>query len=145
MKAQQKWNPEWTDTQIVEHVRDCLLEQGRRSTHAHSEACMYNGAGGTHCAVGWLMPEPFEFFEDPFDNAVIRFEDHIEHNGVRLMPALARYVPIEEWREWGEWVSGKIHLFLRMQEIHDQDNPDDWGLSFRELLNYIDKCGGVYK
>lgn len=42
--------------QVFDYVVTKLAEQGKLSLSTHG-SCMYRGAEGTKCAVGWLIPD----------------------------------------------------------------------------------------
>lgn len=88
-----------------EKVADFVYRQGHQSTESGRRCCLYNGPGGSHCAVGCLIPS--EQYHEEMEGGGIRYWLKKEKEN----PGNVATVMRNEGYDLG--------LLQRLQEAHD--------------------------
>lgn len=108
------WNlDQFTPMQVVEFVRNKLMEQGRRSTTIDNDSCMYRGHDNTKCAVGHLIPDD-------------KYREEFEKNNIATL--VLDFPEIDLSNDW-------VVLLVELQKIHDNVLVCNWEHSFNYLLS----------
>lgn len=85
-----------------------LLAQGKKSVE-EGGICVYRGAGGTKCAIGFLIPDAL-------------YKPELENNTVEeLQEAMPEVFPYSIW------------FYLELRVIHDIYSPEVWEIELRKL------------
>jgi hypothetical protein len=99
--------------EMFDRVVTHLLTQNARSSHflKTGEQCLYRGPEGRMCAIGCLIPD--EIYNPEME---VGFEDLLER------PAIKELFPTRKHECLG----------LRLQMIHDRDEPSEWRHSLQQ-------------
>lgn len=93
-----------SDRELIEYVRDRLIEQGGKSVGENRDSCLYTSDDGRHCAAGWLM-----------DLSVL----DSEYNGVSIFNNIDYANGPRAALLAGGVLDAQIPLVARLQSIHD--------------------------
>lgn len=99
---------EATEQEVFDQVKDHLLSQNEKSVRFGTKECVYRGPGGLTCAAGCLIGD------DEYDT---KFEDNTWY-----ALHVDKLVPDEHY-----------DLILKLQSIHDNEEPQDWPDKLEEL------------
>lgn len=106
-----------TNHQVIEYVRDRLINQGKKSLSTYSGSCKYRGGEDydLKCAIGWLIDD--EWYRTSFE------DKKITDRGV--CSAVEKSVP--NWKI-------DMELLQECQYIHDHYEPNEWEWKFNRLM-----------
>lgn len=111
--------------EIFDKVARHLLTQNRPARDVYSDNCRYRTENGLKCAVGCLIPDD-------------KYTPEIENVGISwlLVPTTSEEI-IRKRRTLRELLSDlglldHCDLLTRLQEIHDDFDPEEWADELRD-------------
>lgn len=110
-----------TPQEIFDKAYLGLKAQGRRSTHRG--VCRYNGAGDTHCGIGFLVPPAVGEAWDEHSAGGIHFLVTTQHEGTK------------------PWMRKHLSLLCAIQSSHDLIK--DWEQDFEANFAAVAKEFGL--
>lgn len=99
-----------TEREVFEEIAAAIVAQGGQCSSADNGPCLYGDEKGRHCAVGWLLPED--------DQRLMSAEGRVSD--------LLRIFNAEKLGPNADWISSRLEMLTRAQDVHDYDN---YGLS----------------
>lgn len=106
-----------TNQQIFDTVVANLRKQGAPSVNG--SWCRYRDSKGRKCAAGWLIPDT-------------HYQECFEKNSINTI--------VENYGEkniFGDEVES-LRLIERLQEIHDDYEPEEWENEWEEIADYYE-------
>lgn len=114
-----------TRQEIFDKVARHLLTQGQRAETEGGD-CVYRAEDGTKCAVGCLIPD--ELYDPEFEGLLI---SHIFGDQAGSLPERAQ----EKGRQLSRLLGDHFPLLKELQEVHDEDEPDEWKIALRQVAS----------